>query len=216
MVFMAFQAITTQAPDGGVKWIFSDLEEDGYEIEEYDYVLVFENCSNITIENIDTGHWPEKGFCSGGVFYIDNSRNFTINNCIMFGSGIEGITASDVTNLKCNNSIIRGCSYSIMTLQKCVDFEFNECEFTDNEEYDLVNISDCINVTFNSCIFADNRAHSYDFIVFFNIEKSASIILKDCTLENNRASYFCKKANTLELINTKLENNVFIQGLFKE
>ena len=185
--------------------------------EEYDNVLVFVNCSNITIENIDAGHWPEKGFCSGGVFYIEKSKNFTINNSIMFGSGMEGITANDVTNIKCNNSIIRGCSYSIMSLTKCVDFEFNDCEFTDNVELDLVNISDCINVIFNRCIFANNRTKTeYDFLVFFNVDKSTSIKLNNCTIENNTADYFCNKANTLELINAKLENNTFNKGNFKE
>ena len=33
---------------------------------------------------------------------------------------------------------------------------------------------------------------------------------------SNLTAYFCKKANTIELTNTKLENNSFKKGNFKE
>lgn len=184
----------------------------------YGDVLVFENCNNITIENVEAGHGPEKGGCTGGVFNISNSKNFIINKSIMYGSGMEGITTENVTGLKCNNSIIKGCTYSIMTLNNCNDFEFNSCEFNDNKEYDLVNISNCINVKFNSCSFANNQTGTEEYADYaiFNVSQSMSIVLKDCMIENNLTSYFCKKANTIELNNTKLENNSFKKGNFKE
>ena len=184
----------------------------------YGDVIVFENCNNITIENVDAGHGPEKGGCTGGVFNISNSKNFTINKSIMYGSGMEGITASNVTGLKCNNSIIKGCTSSIMTLDGCNDFEFNTCEFTDNKEFDLINISNCISVKFDSCSFTNNQTGTDDFsdYAIFNVSQSMSIVLKDCMILNNLTAYFCKKANTIELTNTKLENNSFKKGNFKE
>lgn len=184
----------------------------------YGDVIVFENCNNITIENVDAGHGPEKGSCSGGVFNISNSKNFTINKSIMYGSGTEGITASNVTGLKCNNSIIKGCTNSIMTLDRCNDFEFNTCEFTDNKEFDLINISNCISVKFDSCSFTNNQTGTDDYsdYAIFNVSQSMSIVLKDCMIVSNLTAYFCKKANTIELTNTKLENNSFKKGNFKE
>lgn len=184
----------------------------------YGDVIAFENCNNITIENVDAGHGPEKGGCTGGVFNISNSKNFIINKSIMYGSGMEGITAENVTGLKCNNSIIKGCTYSIMTLNNCNDFEFISCEFTDNKEYDLVNISNCISVKFNSCSFANNQTGTEEYADYaiFNVSQSMSIVLKDCMIENNLTAFFCKKANTIELNNTKLENNSFKKGNFKE
>ena len=171
----------------------------------YGDVIAFENCNNIIIENVDAGHGPEKGGCTGGVFNITNSKIFTINKSIMYGSGTEGITASNVTGLKCNNSIIRGCTYSIMTLDNCNEFEFNSCEFSDNKEFDLVNISNCIGVKFNSSSFSNNQTSTEEYSnnAIFNVTQSMSIVLKDCIIDNNLASYFCKKANSIELNNTK-------------
>jgi len=184
---------------------------------EYGNVLVFENCDNITIENIEAGHGPEKGYCIGGVFKIINSKNFTINNSVMYGSGIEGITAENVTGLKCNNSIIRECSYSIMTLDNCTDFEFNNCEFSDNEEFDLVNISNCTNVKFSVCTFSNNKTSTeYDFMDYavFAVNDSKSISINDCLIKNNVANFFYKKEDSIELNNTNFENNSFTKGMF--
>ncbi len=184
----------------------------------YGDVIAFENCNNITIENVEAGHGPEKGGCSGGVFNISNSKNFTINKSIMYGSGMEGITATNVTGLKVNNSIIKGCTYSIMTLDNCNEVEFNNCEFNDNKEFDLINISNCISVKFNNCNFSNNQTgvDEYSDYALFNVSQSMSIVLKDCLIDNNLTAYFCKKANTVELNNTKLENNSFKKGNFKD
>jgi hypothetical protein len=178
---------------------------------QYGNVLTFKNCNNITIENIEAGHGPEKGYCTGGVFNFVDSKNITINKSIMYGSGIEGITAENTTDLKCNNSIIRECTYCIMTLKNCNDFEFTNCEFTDNQEFDLVNLSDCNNTIFNTCKFANNRTGTEDYsdFAFFNVHNSSSIILKDCLIENNVANYFCRNKNSIELHDTKIKNNSF-------
>ncbi len=184
----------------------------------YGDVIVFENCDNITIENVDAGHGPEKGGCSGGVFNFINSKNITINKSILYGSGIEGITAQNVTYLKCNNTIIRGCTYSIITLNNCNNFEFNDCEFSDNEEFDLVNIHNSKTIKFYSCAFSNNRTGTdeYSDYSLFNVTNSTAVSLKDCKIESNLTSYFCKKENTVEMTNTKLENNSFKKGKFKE
>lgn len=184
----------------------------------YGDVIAFDNCENVTIENVDAGHGPEKGGCTGGVFNLKNCKNVAINNSILYGSGMEGITAEAVTNLKCNNTIIRGCTYSIMSLNNCKKFEFNNCEFTDNKEFDLVNISNCNGVKFVSCDFSNNSTgiEEYSDFSLFNVTKSTSVLLKDCRVESNQTVFFCKKANTIEMSNTKLENNSFTKGRFME
>jgi hypothetical protein len=184
----------------------------------YGDVIVFENCTNITIENVDAGHSPEKGQCTGGVFNFIKSKNITINNSIMYGSGMEGITAENVTKLICNNSKIRGCSYSIMTLSKCNNFEFNNCEFTDNQEFDLVNITNSTSIKFNSCLFANNKTNidEYSTYSLFNISESKLVQLKGCTIQNNSSIYFSNDANGIDVTDTEIENNYFSKGNYKQ
>lgn len=186
----------------------------------YGNVVSFSNCTNISIENVDAGHGPEKGVCSGGVFRIINSNNFFINSSIMYGCGTEGIYADNVSNLKCTNSTIRSCSNSIMSLYNCNEIEFNKCTFNDNSNYDQININNCINVKFQSCVIENNQTiygeNAFSDPSLFNVNQSMSVVLKDCVIQNNLAVYFCNKSNAITLENTKLENNEFKKGNFGE
>ncbi|GAB4341543.1 MAG: hypothetical protein OHK0038_21270 [Flammeovirgaceae bacterium] len=183
----------------------------------YGDVIVFENCNNITIENVDAGHSPEKGQCTGGVFNFLNSKYITINNSIMYGSGIEGITAENVTKLTCNNSIIKECTYSIMSLQNCKQFEFNNCEFKNNQEFDLIKINNCKEIKYNLCLFSNNKTgnEQYDEYSLFNVVESSLVQLKNCIIINNTVPYFCNDENALEIKETELKNNIFTKGKFK-
>lgn len=184
----------------------------------YGDVLVFENCNNITLENIDAGHGPEKGGCTGGVLNFINSNEISINNSIMFGSGMEGIATSKVTSLKCSNSIIRGCTYSIMSLNDSRDFEFTNCEFSDNQEFDLFNINFCQNIKFFNCSINNNRTgtESYSDYAIFKIDNSTGVLLKNSTITSNKSVYFCSDENVLEVKQTEFANNHFDRGKFKE
>ena len=135
--------------------------------------------------------------------------------------GIEGITAEYVNNLKCNNSVIRGCSYSIMTLSNCWEFEFNECEFSDNKEFDLINLSECKNVIFSKCNITNNHtgySEEYEFYDYsiFNINRSMGVKLEECDITNNMSCYFSKKANSFEIKDCTIEHNDFKKGDYKE
>lgn len=184
----------------------------------YGDVLVFENCNNIILENIDAGHGPEKGGCTGGVLNFINSNEISINNSIMFGSGMEGITAFKVTGLECNNSIIRGCTYSIMTLTDCRNFEFSNCEFSDNQEFDLINIFKSQNIKFLNCDISNNRTgtESYSDYSVFKIGTSTGVELKNSSVTSNKSVHFCSDESALEIKKTEFGNNHFDRGKFKE
>ena len=187
----------------------------------YGDVLVFNNCSDILLENIDAGHGPEKGGCTGGVLNFYDSKNINIKNSVLFGSGMEGITAEKVKNLNCDKTIIKGCTYSVMTLINCGEIKFNDCEFSDNKEFDLINLSDCINVTFSKCNISNNQtgySEEYDFYDYsiFNINQSMGIKLEECNITDNLSCYFSKKANSFDIKDCTIENNDFKKGNFKE
>jgi len=178
---------------------------------QYGDVISFENCNNITIENVNAGHGPEKGYCTGGVFHFSNSKNITINNTIMYGSGINGIDADTVTGLQCNNSVIRGCTYGIMVLDKCKNIEFNNCEFSENEVYYFIAIYDCTSIQFHSCIIRNNifKSRFNNDSYLFEIESSNSVILKNSKIQNNSIPFFYNDMNTLDVCNTEFYGNSF-------
>jgi hypothetical protein len=186
-------------------------------------VISFLNCSNIIIENVDAGHGPTKGGCDGGVFNFSNCKNITIDKSIMYGSGTFGIAAKDVEGLICKNSTIRGCSRSILVLENCNNSEFNNCDLTENEtEYgNLINIENCIGIKFNNCDITRNITRlsgedEWSQYSMFEILKSMNISLVDCIIKNNSCDYLANKPNSFEFSNSKMENNNFNLGNFKE
>lgn len=188
-----------------------------YAKPEYGNVIAFDACTNITIENVDAGHGASKGACVGGVFKIENTDNFFIKNTVMYGSGIEGITTDNVTNLVCSNSFIRSCTYGIMTLANSKDILFENCVFEDNGVYDLVNIDVCENVSFKNCSFEKNRTEATDYSDYslFKVTQSRNIKLENCFVEANAADYLCNDANALTFQNVEINHNDFTKKKFK-
>lgn len=121
----------------------------------YAYVLAFFNCDDITLRNLTLGH-TESGYCEGGVVRLAECRNSRIEGCDLYGCGTEGIGAERSDGIVCENTIIRDCSYQIMTLQHCNNVTFNNCNMYNCREYGLLIVSYCKNVTFNSCDIHDN------------------------------------------------------------
>ena len=122
----------------------------------YAYIFFFLGGKNISLRNLTLGH-TEEGYCEGGVLYFYGTEGVTIDQCDMYGCGTEGIGAKEVTDLTCNRSIIRDCSYQIMTIDKCNDIDFIACDFYGNKEFSLVNVHGSKDVRFGSCSFHENK-----------------------------------------------------------
>lgn len=142
----------------------------------YSYVLHFIKCRNITLRNLTLGH-TEEGYCEGGVVGLYYCDNVAIEHCDMYGCGTEGIGAEHTSNLRCDNSIIRECSYFIMNLSDCKNVEFNACEFHHNKEFPLINVKSSSNVAFNNTYIHDNQGQ------LFSIQ-GGNIKLHECEIEH--------------------------------
>lgn len=176
------------------------------------YVLAFENARNITIKNIEAGHFPEKGSCQGGVLYFGSSKNIIIVNSILFGCGKEGLTLSQVENLHFINSIIKDCSYGIMTAHGSTGLAFSGSGFFNNQQYDLLNFTQCTNISFTQCDFSSNKAISgYGFL---NTHDSKAIVIKDSKIHDNSAAHLLTSMDKgmVKITNTTFQNNHFYEG----
>ncbi|MBR3454669.1 MAG: right-handed parallel beta-helix repeat-containing protein [Bacteroidaceae bacterium] len=144
----------------------------------YTYILSFDHCENITVKNLEMGHTDE-GYCEGGVLSFTDCKGVKVDNCDMYGCGTEGITATNCENLQCEGSIIRDCSYSIMTLTNVKGkVNFSECQFLRNKEFNLVNAdANCSKLNFIKCLFKDNRG------LLFNVKCPG--LLDHCTVVHN-------------------------------
>ncbi|MCL1875565.1 MAG: ankyrin repeat domain-containing protein [Synergistaceae bacterium] len=124
----------------------------------YAFVMTFWDCSDITMENLTAGH-SEGGACEGGVFRFGNCSQIAINNAGMYGCGTVGLELSGVCDMKVTNSRIYECTYSIMKVAGGETVAFENCVFSDNEQFELIEIDSTPNVSFTNCEFTGNHGY---------------------------------------------------------
>ena len=146
----------------------------------YSYVLRFVACTGIKLSNLTLGHTDE-GYCEGGVVSFLSCDNVSIDHCDMFGCGTEGIQAERTTNVVCDNSIIRECSYYIMTLSGCRKVHFTGCYFFLNKEFTLVNVKGSQEVAFTRCLFEENKGSLFSI-------SDCKVVLEDCVVNHPEPS----------------------------
>lgn len=184
----------------------------------YAHVFCFEECRQVTLENVLLVHSPDLGYCQGGVLHFAQCEEITIRGCILDGSGIEGLTLTGVKRLSFLNSTIRNCTYGIMTLEDCVEIRFSKGSFTRNSEFDLVNIKGCESIEFDNCRFTGNRSNTendFDDYCLFAITGSKGVVVRDSKFRNNQAPFFAKTRGSIEVVNCLRSRNRFTKGEYR-
>ena len=179
----------------------------------YGHVLRFRGCQAISIQNIKAGHGPEKGYCTGGVLLFEGCRGIRINGCHLYGSGTEGLTLLQTQDVGVSKTIIKGCTYGILTAFQSQTISFNKCWFFDNQEFDLVSIEKCGEVSFKKCKFRNNRT-SGDYF-YFRIDESIAVSLKRCTFEKSKTGYFSQTEKDMSTKGLKFIENTFTESKYK-
>lgn len=174
----------------------------------YAWVMMFYYSDNVTIEGITAGHL-ESGYCTGGVFGFDHCRNVVISNCDLYGSGTEGISASQCENFSVSSCVIHDCTYDLISLYNCSNFSFSSCKFLKTGEFDLVTLSECKNISFTKSIFSEN--YNGEFMPYlFSVMSSENVSLTKCKVINNKVRKFTNDIHALKISSCKFSGNNFL------
>ncbi|MEM6270858.1 MAG: right-handed parallel beta-helix repeat-containing protein [Bacteroidota bacterium] len=171
----------------------------------YGNVIRFRGCQDITVQNIKAGHGPEKGYCTGGVLLFEGCQGIRVDDCHLYGSGTEGLTLMRSQGIAVTQTLIQGCTYSIVSMAQCQGATFDRCAFFDNEQFDLVNISQCGPVVFRKCTFGRNQNSSNS--LFFSVNQSEFPMVKKCTFRKNQTGFLAQKEGMLVLKGNRYEDN---------
>ena len=174
----------------------------------YAFVMKFEDCSNIAINNIKAGHTPERGYCAGGVFSFEDSMDIQIDNTDMYGCGTVGLHLALVANMKVTNSTVYDCTEGIVAAYNCAKIMFKDCVFKDNHAFTMVKVWMTHGFSIDSCEFSNNSAEYYPDAVF-SVEGSYNVAVTNTLFENNAAAMlFEQSVIELDESNT-FKNNTF-------
>lgn len=199
---------------------------------EYQAVLQFEKCSNISLRNIMFAHGPNKGtMCTGGALLFSQCESILIDSCYLFGSGSYGLITAKYPEQKfgarkitCSGCIFSGCSNGIMNIADASDVLFSHCSFIDNHGGAFIENSE--NVSFSKCSFNSNyympEAPSTKDGLYLsylvNLEKTEKVVFQECTITNNTFGFLVYDPSLAEgLLGSIFSNNFFRHGIsFKE
>ncbi|MCD6394978.1 MAG: right-handed parallel beta-helix repeat-containing protein [Planctomycetes bacterium] len=227
-------SLATHVGNGHVKWVKT---YDGYEpiihnlcnltivgeentklvIEpRYSWVLNFQYCRNIVIQNITIGHMSE-GYCTGGVISFTSSGNILIENSIFFGSGTYGVQLDKVDRLRFLRSTIKNCTYGLIGIHHSANIIFDNSVFENTGRFDLISIHESTsNVNFINCLIAGNWTG--DFAPYLiNIEKGCEeISLINSRITDNKIRRFVNQIDDLAMQDNVFSNNAFSDFSDKE
>lgn len=163
-------------------------------------VIRIENSNNIELRGIRIGHDVEKGMCEGAVIQTEGVVYMQIINCDLYGSGTRGLESKYSSHIVMENSIIRECTYGILTLDNTFDCGFYSCQMYDNQHYDMVELLNAAQIVFEKSAFRNNHSDkAYGPFSFFKTSSEFDrFTLRDCTFENCSADYFLNFRAALE------------------
>ena len=154
-------------------------------LDENAFVLGFENCDDLTLEGLTAGH-EVPGYCTGGVFRVNDSRRMTMTDMRMYGCGTEGLAMANVKDARIENCDIYACTFNLMTLSNCEDITFVGTTFRDTGEFDMVYIYESTDILFEDCAFRDNFSGDYTWpCAFFTGRGNGGIAVRRSQFEGN-------------------------------
>ena len=142
----------------------------------YAKVFNFENCTNLTLNNLMMGH-TETGVCFGNVLDFYDCKAVSMNNVDLYGCGVFGFGAFEGSgDFTIDSTTIHDCSDGVYYIEGGDGFfEFRNCTLVDNGEYSYFEESDQTSLAFLQCYFG-----KYETDHFYVME---NVYLEDCFWE---------------------------------
>lgn len=167
----------------------------------YRPVIAFRESKNIKLSNLYIGHEPVSlyGYCEGEVVFLNNCEDVYIGNSTLYGCGTVGIYGNNVTNLVCEDTVIRDCSEDLLLLYNSNNLSFINCEFQNRSDEHLV---------FNECqtILIENSSLMGGMVAAPEVRMDGQVIYQlDSSLSNERFDNL--QIATIELKNIQASGN---------
>ncbi len=126
--------------------------------DTYADVLNFEYCEAVFLDHMTMGH-TETGNCAGEVLEFNDCWNIGLDALDLYGCGTYGISTWHVVGLTMTNSVIRDCSYGIMSVLYSANLNFSGCEFRNCRGYEMLDAYRS-EMSFEECKFDGNESES--------------------------------------------------------
>ncbi len=152
----------------------------------YAYVLAFEKSAGVELSGLVLGHSPSPGGCTGGVVQLSGCRDAVIRDCVLFGCGMEGLSLKHVEGMIFDRSVIRDCTYGILTMSDCSRIVFRDSQFMNNRKYHGFEIKQSLGVKFERCRITNNVVSGSGSGALFKVASSSEVEMIRGLIQGNR------------------------------
>ena len=115
-------------------------------VPRYADIIAYESCTNVSLKGVTLGHTEAAGSCTGGVLLFSETDQIAVEDCVLYGCGILGISAWQCKQIDVIRTEIYDCSNGAAHFNLCSEVTLQGCNIHDCGEPLLVAI-DCQNAT---------------------------------------------------------------------
>ncbi len=176
-------------------------------------VIVLENCTNVTLQDLEIGHSVE-GTCGGGVVMVLGGSNVRIVGCALSGSGTFGIETYRTRDLHVARTRIFHTSEGAIRLNSTNGADIVDTVLDHNHTTSsFVTIAGSRRVTFDRLVVRDN--HIVDTAVeaqaVFSAVDSKSTLVRDAKVLRTTAEYLISGDVVTEAMTQR--GNTWVHGI---
>lgn len=120
--------------------------------DDYDEVVEVVGGENVTLENLTMGHHPDVAYCVGGVLLFHKSKDVRAVSLTLFGSGVEGLSFTEVDGGLAEEVEVRECTSAGMSVVSSRDVLVRNSLVHENELWEA-----CFHVHSSALVVEDTR-----------------------------------------------------------
>jgi parallel beta-helix repeat protein len=173
-----------------------------------DEIFTILSCFGIHVSGLKGIHLSSET-CYNNVFGIQHSADIAITRCVMNGSGIYGLDASDSRDLTITDNIFTRCTSTAISIARCENVKIERNAVVDNDAWQGIYISRSNDVRIANNTLARNRLTPIDFESGERLAVHNNIIAFNELVEQGSGGVTVRSGGSLELRRNVVHANRF-------
>jgi hypothetical protein len=156
----------------------------------YGKLIVFEDCNNLTLQNLKVDRENEHPTCLGGALTFQNCNNLILDHMQLVAHRPEGLTLRDCNHVRVTHSSLRASTYAAVVVTRSNAVLFTDCDLRANAGRMLIAVEASNSVRFHDCALLDNPLAADSGATHLIVaQASADVGFLGGVIDGNKASH---------------------------
>ncbi len=170
----------------------------------YGFVLVLDDCDQVTIQNLRFSRPPINPGCEGGPLKLSHCTNVSLSQVDLSSKRLDGLDLEHCVHVRCEQVAVSAAQSSIAKVVDSKFVLFARCTFGGNIGARPFEIMASNSVQFHRCGFLSNSSPpdstaSY----FFNVMESEDVGIFGGTFLHNQADHLATSSASMTFVNVQ-------------